>query len=46
MSPLYPRLPVHDMRLFASEVSADYYTRPPGIVSLITLTITYMQAMA
>ena len=31
---------------FASEVSADYYTRPPGIVSLVMLTITYIQAMA
>ena len=34
------------MRLPASEVSADYYTYPPRIVSLSMLTITYMQAMA
>ena len=26
--------------------AADYYTRPPGIVSLVMLTITYIQAMA
>ena len=32
------------MQLFASEVSADYYTHPPGIVSLLMLT-TYIQAM-
>ena len=30
---------------FDCEVSADYYTRPPGIVSLLTLTITYIQAV-
>ena len=34
------------MWLFASEVSADYYTCPPGIVSRLMLTITYKQAMA
>ena len=28
------------MQLFASELSADYYTRPPGIVSLVMLPIT------
>ena len=27
------------------EVSANYYTRPPGIVSLLILTITYIQSM-
>ena len=32
--------------LLASEVSADYYTCTPGIVSLLLLTITYMLAMA
>ena len=31
------------MQLLASEVSADYYTHPPGIVSLLMLTITYRQ---
>ena len=30
----------------ALEVSADYYTRPPGIVILLKLTITYIQKMA
>ena len=39
------------MQLLASEVSAgqvsaDYYTRPIGIVSHLILTITYIQAMA
>ena len=34
------------MWLFASEVSADYYTHHPRIVSLVMLTITYIQAMA
>ena len=34
------------MQLLTSAVSADYYTRPPGIVSLLLLTITYTQAMA
>ena len=29
-----------------SEVSADYYTHPPGIVSLVMFAITYIQAMA
>ena len=33
------------MQLLASEVSADYYTRPPGVVSLLMLTVTYIQAM-
>ena len=28
--------------LCASEVSADYYTRYPGIVSLVMLTIVYI----
>ena len=28
--------------LLASEVSADYYTRPPGILNLLTLTIPYI----
>ena len=40
MSPLYLA-----MQLLASEVSADYYTCPSGIVSLLMLTITYIQAM-
>ena len=39
-SPLYPR-----MQLLASEFSADYYTLPCGIVSLLLLTISYIQAM-
>ena len=30
------------MWCFASEVSADYYTHPFGIVSLLMLTITYV----
>ena len=30
------------MQLLAREVSADYYTRPPGIASLFMLTITYI----
>ena len=30
----------------ASEFSADYYTGHPGIVSLLMLTITHIQAMA
>ena len=34
------------MQLLASEVSTDYYTHPPGIVSLVLLTITHIQAMA
>ena len=34
------------MQLLASEVSAEYYTHPPWIVSLLMLTITYMHAMA
>ena len=33
------------MQLLASEFSADYYTRPLGIVNLLMLTITYMQGM-
>ena len=33
------------MWLFASEVSTYYYTCPPGIVSLLMLTIIYIQAM-
>ena len=36
MSLLYPCLP---KELLASEVSADYYTHPPGIVSLLMLTM-------
>ena len=32
------------MQLLASKVSADYYyTRPPGIVGLLILTIIYIQ---
>ena len=34
------------MQLLTSKVSADYYTRPPGILSLVILTITYIQAIA
>ena len=34
------------MRFLAWEVSADHYTQPPGIVSLLMLTITYIQAVA
>ena len=34
------------MQLLASKVSADYETRPPGIVNLLMLTIAYIQAMA
>ena len=34
------------MRLLASEVSADYYIRPPGIVSLLMLPMTYIQVLA
>ena len=30
----------------ASEDNAEYYTRPPGIVSLLLLTVTFIQAMA
>ena len=33
------------MQLLASEVSEDYYTRLPGILNLLMLTITYIQAM-
>ena len=33
------------MQLLTSEVSAAYYTRPPGIVSLSMLTITYTHAI-
>ena len=44
VSPLYPRLPVYAAA--HSEVSADYYTQPHGIVSLSMLTITFIQAMA
>ena len=33
------------MWLLASKVSADYYTRPPAIVSILMLTISYIQAM-
>ena len=29
-----------------AEVSTDYYTRHPGIVSILMLTITYIQAIA
>ena len=35
-----------DFHLLASEVSADYYTLPLGIVSLSMLAITYIQTMA
>ena len=31
------------MQILASEVSADYYTHPPGVVILIMLAITYSQ---
>ena len=34
------------MWLFASEVSADYYTTPTGIVSMLMLTITYIQVVS
>ena len=34
------------MQLPTSKVSVDYDTNPPGIVSLVMLTITYIQAMA
>ena len=34
------------MQLFASEISTDYYTCPPAIVSLLMFTITYIRAMA
>ena len=34
------------MQLLASEVSADYYTCPPEIISLLMLTIIYIQAIA
>ena len=40
MSPLYPHPPVYVT--LCSEVSADYYTCPPGIVNLLLLTITYI----
>ena len=30
------------MQLLASEVSADYYARPPELVCLLMLTITYI----
>ena len=30
------------MQLFASEVNADYYTCPIGIVGILMLTITYI----
>ena len=33
------------MQLLAREVSAVHYTGPPGIVSPLMLTITYIQAM-
>ena len=31
------------MQFLSSEVSADYNTHPPGIVSLVILTITYIR---
>ena len=34
------------MQLLASEVSADSYTHPPGNVSLLMLTISYIQAIS
>ena len=34
------------MQLHAAEVSADHYTYPIGIVSLVMLTITYIEEMA
>ena len=33
------------MQLFVWEISAMYYTNPPGIVSLVSPTITYIQAV-
>ena len=30
------------MQLLASEISADYYTHPSGIVSLLMLAITHI----
>ena len=33
------------MQLLALKVSADYYSHPPRIVSLLILTITYMRAI-
>ena len=33
------------MQLLASEVSADYSSHPPGIVSLLMLAVTHIQAM-
>ena len=41
ISPLYTNTHL-SMQLLPFEVSADYYTHPPGDVSLLTLTITYM----
>ena len=40
MSPLYPRLPVYAAPCLRGQCN------PPGIVSLLILTITYIQAMA
>ena len=34
------------MQLLASEINVDYYIHLPGIVSLLMLIITYIQAMA
>ena len=33
------------MQLLILEFSADYYTRPAGIISLLMLTITYRQSL-
>ena len=46
--PMFPdvtTIPTPAIRLVTQEVSADYCTRPHGIVSLVMLTITYTQAM-
>ena len=32
------------MQLLTLQISADYYIHPPGIISLLMLTITYIQA--
>ena len=34
------------VQLLASDISADYYARAPGIVNLVMLTVTYIQALA
>ena len=42
-SPLYPRPPMSPMSM---QLLASLVTRHPGIVSLLMLTITHIQAMA